>query len=297
MKIVIAGGSGLIGRALAKALVARGDQVSVLSRQKAAGPPTTIWDASNSGAWQQVLEGAEAIINLAGENIAQGRWTEARKKRIIESRINSTRALVAAHSSAQRRPGVFICASAVGYYGDRGDEVLDESSPPGHDFLANLCEQWEREALVLQALGTRTVCLRIGVVLAREGGALAKMLPIFRLGLGGPLGSGRQWLSWISLDDVVGLIEHAIDREISGPFNATTPHPATSRDFARALGQALHRPAILPVPGFALRLGLGEMAGMLLGGQRVNPKKALESGYAFKHPDLDSALRAELGIC
>lgn len=297
-RAVISGGTGFIGRALASALAAAGYQVTLLSRRPAingSGPvQTMLWDGISSGSWQAVLDGAAAVVNLAGESVAEGRWTAARKKTLADSRLLSTRALVAGLSSAKTHPAVFISASAVGYYGDRGGEAVDENSPPGQDFLARVCSQWEHEAQVASALGVRTVNLRIGVVLDKEGGALAKMLFPFKMGAGGPLGSGRQWMSWIARQDLTGLILHLIKSDLAGPVNAVAPEPVTNRDFSRALGRALRRPALLPVPGFALRLALGEMAGMLLNGQKVMPKRALESGYRFKFPDIDSALQTLL---
>ncbi|MBI3554419.1 MAG: TIGR01777 family protein [Elusimicrobia bacterium] len=296
MKIVIAGGTGFIGRALASASAAAGDEVVVLSRRPSLGAPkTVVWDGASTGSWQQALEGADAVVNLSGESVAEARWNEPRKKLLISSRLNATRALVAALSAAKQRPKVFLSSSAVGYYGDRGDELLDESSKPGSDFLSKLCQDWEKEARVAEPLGVRTVVLRTGIVLAQGGGALSKMLPIFKTGFGGPLGNGGQWMSWIALEDLVGLIRHAVVREVSGPLNGTAPNPAVNKDFSRALGRALGRPALLPAPAFALRLALGEMAGMLLGGQRALPKRLLETGYSFKRPDLESALRSIIG--
>lgn len=298
MKIVIAGGTGLIGRHLRAACAAAGHESILLSRRERdarSQPPTTaLWDGTSPGPWQGALEGADAVVNLCGESVAQGRWTASRKKALVDSRIGPTRALVSAVSAAKRRPRVFVSASAVGYYGDRGDEPLDEGAKPGSDFLAGLCEAWEREARLIEPLGVRVVCLRIGVVLAPDGGALAKMLPIFRLGLGGRLGGGRQWMSWIAISDLTDLMLFALSHEITGPLNATAPNPVANRDFTAALGRSLGRPALLPAPGLALRLALGEMAQLLLGGQKVLPRKALESGFAFKHPQVDAALRAAL---
>jgi len=290
MKLVIAGGTGLVGRALVAASPA--DEVVVLSRRASIGTPkTVVWDGASSGPWQNALEGADAVVNLAGESVADGRWTAARKKILTDSRINATRALVAAISAAKKRPRVFVSASAVGFYGDRADEPLDENAKPGSGFLARLCQEWEKEARVAEPLGVRTVVLRIGVVLSKEGGALAKMTPLFKTGFGGPLGGGGQWMSWIDAEDLAALIRHAIASELSGPVNATAPEPATNRDFSGTLGSVLFRPAILPAPAFALRLILGEMSEMLLGGQKVLPKKALASGFVFKHPSVDAALR------
>lgn len=296
MKVVIAGGTGLIGRALAAACASRGYAAVVLSRRPAPGdPPSFVWDGANSGPWQEALEGADAVVNLAGENVAAGRWTPARKKALRDSRINSTRALVAAISTAKQRPKVFVNSSATGYYGDRGEDSIDEGSAPGADFLARLCVDWEREAQVAEPLGIRTICLRTGIVLSRGGGALAKMLPIFKLGLGGRLGAGAQWMSWIAIDDLTDLLLYALSHDLAGPINGTAPNPVTNKDFTAALARVVGRPAFLPAPALALRLALGEMSGMLLGGQKVMPKKALESGFVFKHPQVEAAIRAALG--
>lgn len=296
MRIVVAGGTGFIGRALCARLAALSHEVTVLTRggKALAGTRAAVWDGSGPGEWEKALDGTFAVINLAGESVAAGRWTEARKKALVDSRILSTRALVGAMKAAKAKPKVFISASAVGYYGDRGDTELDETSPPGQDFLAKLCQAWEREANGAEAAGTRIVNLRIGVVLGMGGGALGKMLLPFNLGLGGPLGRGDQWMSWISLEDLVGLVLHLMNGGVSGPVNAAAPHPVTNRDFSSALGKALGRPAFMPAPAFALRFLLGEMADMLLGGQQAVPVKALKANYLFQHPDIDSALKSVL---
>ena len=280
VKVVVVGGTGFIGSAFCARLAAAGDEAVALSGRLSVGE------------LRSALQGAEAVVNLAGAPVAKSRWTAGTKIVLAESRLGTTRKIVAELSDF--RVGTFVCASAVGYYGDRGDERLVESSTPGNDFLAGLCVGWEAEARRAEALGTRTVRLRLGVVLGRGGGALAEMLPLFRLGLGGPFGSGRQWLSWISLEDATGLIVHLLRGEAAGAVNATSPNPATNRDFAAALGRALRRPALIRTPAFALRLALGERAGLLLGGQRALPERALKAGYSFKHPDLDSALAAAL---
>jgi hypothetical protein len=233
----------------------------------------------------------EAVFHLAGEPIAEGRWTAARKERLRESRVRGTRNLVAAMESLGERPRVLVSASAVGFYGDRGDEVLDESAPPGSDFLAALCRDWEAEAGRARALGIRVVTPRTGIVLDRTGGALARMLTPFKLGLGGRLGSGRQWMPWIHLDDLVGLLLHAAAKdEVRGAMNAVGPAPVTNREFTRTLGSVLKRPAIFPVPNFALRLAFGEMASVLLGSQRVAPRVAEKTGYQFRYTSLEKAL-------
>lgn len=296
MRILIAGGTGFIGSALCGSLASAGDEVALLTRKSRPSLPfrAALWDGSSLGDWQSALDGADAVVNLAGESVAEGRWTESRKKLLKDSRILPTRALVSAMAGAKVRPKVFVSASAVGYYGDRGGTELTEDSGPGADFLAKLCSDWEAEAMKAKAHGLRVVSLRIGIVLGRGGGALAKMLPPFKLGLGGPLGSGNQWMSWIARDDLVDFIRHLLISEVEGPVNATAPHPVTNHDFSAALGRALRRPAFLPAPAFALRLAFGEMAGMLLGSQKVIPARALKSGYEFRYPDIDSALKAVL---
>jgi hypothetical protein len=249
-----------------------------------AGPPSA-----------SAFHGVEVVFNLAGEPVAGGRWTAERKRRIRESRVLGTRNLVAGLAGMERRPRVLVSASAVGYYGDRGDEALDETSSPGHDFLADVCVEWEREALAAERLGIRVVCVRTGIVLARGGGALARMLTLFRMGAGGKLGSGRQWMPWIHLDDEVGILLHAMkDARIHGAINAVGPRPVTNAELTRTLGHALHRPTFLPVPETALRMAFGEMSEILTASQRVLPKEAERTGYAFKHADLAGALTAVL---
>jgi len=235
------------------------------------------------------------VFNLAGEPVAEGRWTAERKRRIRDSRVLGTRNLVAGLAGLESRPQVLVTASAVGYYGDRGDEALDETSSPGHGFLADVCVEWEREALAAERLGIRVVCVRTGIVLARGGGALARMLTPFRMGAGGKLGDGRQWMPWINLDDEVGILLHAMnDDRIHGAINAVGPRPVTNAAFTRALGHAVHRPAFLPMPKTALRLAFGEMSVILTASQRVLPKEAERTGYTFKHPELAGALAAVL---
>ncbi|HLK10526.1 MAG TPA: TIGR01777 family oxidoreductase [Candidatus Binatia bacterium] len=289
MRVVVTGATGLIGRALCRALAGAGHAPAGVGRRPALVPaPTVTWDRLG-----EALRDAQAVVNLAGEPIAARRWTRAQKARIRDSRVLATRALVEGMAAASPRPTVLVSASAVGWYGPRGDEPLDETAAPGEGFLAEVCRAWEGEALRAEALGVRVVLLRIGVVLAPDGGALARMLIPFRAGLGGPLGNGRQWVSWVHRDDVVGLVLAALATDVwRGPVNATAPAPVTNRDFARALGRVLGRPAVLPAPALALRLALGEMASMLLTGQRVLPKVAEERGYAFRHPGLAAALEA-----
>ncbi len=297
MDILLAGGTGFIGRALTEALTARGDRVTLLTRSAAsaasapAGTRAVVWDGRASGDWIGTADGADAVVNLSGESVAGGRWTPARKLALIKSRVDSTRALVAAISQASRRPRVLVNASAVGYYGEVPEGEVPENAPQGRDFLAALCGQWEREALAAEPLGTRVVLARLGVVLARGGGALARMELPFKLGLGGPMGSGRQAFPWIHRDDALGALRFALDSgELSGPVNFVAPGAVTNAEFSKALGRALRRPALLPAPAFAVRLALGEMSSMLLGGQRAVPGKLAVAGYAFKHPDIAGAL-------
>lgn len=298
MKIVVAGGSGFIGEPLVRRLLAKGHDVAVLSRDpaKVKAGRGVAWDGKSQGGWSAEAAAADVLINLAGENVGDGRWTDARKQRLIASRLDSTRALVEAMRSAPPQPRTFISASAVGLYGDRGDETLDELTHPGRGFLANLVKQWEDAAREAELL-SRLVIVRFGVVLAADGGALAKLLLPFKLGAGGPIGNGRQWMSWVDRDDALRLIEWAIETEsAAGVYNATAPHPATNRDFARALAAALHRPAVLPTPAFALRLAFGaDMANeMLIGGQRVLPAHAQREGFHFEYPTLEQSLAHQL---
>jgi uncharacterized protein (TIGR01777 family) len=280
MRIVIAGGSGFLGRALRRSLGAAGHQVEILTRRA-------------SGPWARALDGAGAVVNLAGEGIADKRWTAARKQALLGSRLDATNSLVKAIAELSSPPGVFVSASGAGYYGPCGDERITEAAPAGHDFLGELAAAWEAAAAPAAAR-CRLVLLRTGLVMGAEG-ALAKMRLPFSLGLGGRLGSGRQWMPWISVDDCAGLTARLItDERAAGPFNLSAPEPVTNADFTRALGRVLHRPTIFPVPAFALRLALGELSDALLTGQRAVPEKALALGYAFRHTDLDAALAAAL---
>lgn len=297
MRVVITGGTGLIGSALARDLGAAGHDVVVLTRDLARGgslPPgvrAAQWDGKSAAGWAALLDGDTAIVHLAGESVA-GRWTTSRKRRIRESRVESGRAVLAAIRQAAEKPRALLQGSAVGYYGACGDEVVTESHPPGQDFLASVCGEWEGATAEAESLGVRRAVLRTGVVLSGEGGALPRMALPFRLMAGGPLGSGRQWLPWIHIADEVGAIRFLLEREDArGPFNLTAPRPLTSRDFSRALGKALHRPSLAPAPAFALRLVLGEMAEALLHGQRAVPHRLLELGYVFRFPEALGALR------
>ncbi len=298
MNVVLAGGTGFIGGALAQALAARGDRVVLLTRDPDAAranlgatASAVGWDGKSSGEWAKALDGADAVVNLSGG--AMGRWTPANKLALLKSRIDSTRALVAALSSAARKPKVLVNASAVGFYGDVPDGEVTESSAQGRDFLASVCGQWEREALAAEPLGVRVVLARVGVVLGEGGGALSMMAPPFKLFVGGPLGSGRQGFPWIHRDDAVGAILFALDSDkLSGPVNLTGPVAEDNEGFCAALGRALGRPSWIRVPAFAVRLAVGEMADMLLGGQTAVPRKLLDAGYKFKYADADAALAA-----
>jgi uncharacterized protein (TIGR01777 family) len=297
MKITLTGASGLIGTRLVRALRERGDELTVLSRDPGRSAPPGVravaWDPLAGPAPVDALAGADAVVHLAGENVAQ-RWTPDARRAILASRETGTRNLVAGLRAAQAAgpaPRALVSASAVGYYGPRGDERLDESAPAGADFLAGVCVAWEREASAAAELGLRVVCVRTGVVLDAGGGALAKMLLPFRLGIGGPVAGGEQYMPWIAAQDLVALYLAALDDERwSGPVNAAAPDPVTNRDFSKALGRALHRPAIAPIPGFAIRLLYGEMAEIVTEGQRAVPARALDLGFAFAYADLDAAL-------
>ena len=295
MKTVIAGGSGFVGRALAASLLEAGHQVTVLTRRpgRTKLPPGAVeaaWDPTRPGDWALTLEGADAVINLSGAGIADGRWSPARKRELLESRTIPTRAIVDALERSKRRPAVFVNASAIGAYGSVGGPA-DEGTKDGSGFLADLCAAWEAEARRAESLGVRTVLLRIGVVLGKDGGALKRMLLPFKLGLGGRLGSGTQWFPWVHIDDVCGLTLEALrDTRYRGPVNAVAPGSVTNAEFTRALARAVHRPAVFPVPGPILRALLGEMSGMLLEGRRVDPAFAVAKGYSFRKPEIDGAL-------
>jgi uncharacterized protein len=292
MVVAIAGGSGFLGRLLAARLAREGHRVLVLTR-KTGRPDSITWQPDGSpGALSARLEGLDAVVNLAGENLASGRWTTARKQALLSSRVLPTRTLASAMNACAQPPRVFVSGSAVGYYGPHGDDPVTEASPPGTDFLARICVEWEEEARATGAR-TRLVIMRSGVVLSKDGGALQKMLLPFRLGLGATLGSGTQYFPWIHADDWVSMVLWLIQNdEASGAFNAAAPAPVTNRAFTRTLGRVLGRPAILAAPAFAMRLAMGEMADMVLHGQRVMPVRAQQSGFLFTHGALEPALQS-----
>lgn len=300
MRVIVTGGTGFIGAKLCERLVAKGHDVIALTRDASRSrdhvhPRVRVVSWAEGAAWEGFVDGAGALVNLAGETIAQ-RWTASAKARIAQSRLNAAARLKAAVERAAQKPSVLVNASAVGYYGPRGDETLAEDAPAGHDFLAKLCVDWEAAARSFEPMGLRVALLRTGIVLGREGGALAKMLPPFKAFLGGPLGSGKQWMSWIHEGDLVDLYVFAIENAaVSGPVNATAPNPVTMRDFATALGRALHRPSFAKAPAAAIRFALGEMATVVLDGQRVVPKKALDLGFTFRFTDVLAALRDAVG--
>jgi uncharacterized protein (TIGR01777 family) len=298
MRVIVTGGTGLIGRALTASLVARRDEVVVLSRdpRRATGLPTQAhleqWDGASSRGWAAFIDASTAIVNLAGEGIAAGRWTAGRKQRILSSRVNAAMAVVDAVRGAPVKPRVVIQASAVGYYGPRGHDVITEDAPPGRDYLAGVCAQWELASAGIESFGVRRAIIRTGVVLSLAGGALPRLLLPFWLFVGGPLGSGTQELPWIHLDDEVAAILRLIDDDgARGPFNLSAPRPLTNAEFGRVLGRVVGRPAVLSTPSFGLRLAFGEMATVVLDGQRAVPKHLLDRGYAFRYPDAESALR------
>ncbi|MFT7679147.1 MAG: hypothetical protein ACI8QC_003147 [Planctomycetota bacterium] len=296
MQIAITGASGLVGTQLALALREGGHAVLKLVRREAQAADEVLWHPGQPDQELAGLAGVDAVVHLAGEGVAAKRWTSAQKKVIEGSRVGVTHELVRSLGRLDPRPRTFVCANAVGIYGDRGDELLDESSSDGAGFLAGVCRAWEDAAMTAGDFGMRVVSLRIGLVLAKQGGALAKMLLPFRLGLGGRLGSGKQWMSWIALDDMVRAIVHALECEqLSGPVNLVSPGPVTNREFTAALGSALRRPTVMPMPGPVARLLFGQMADeLLLGGTRVEPSALLQSGFVFEQPELAACLRTVL---
>lgn len=300
MKVTLTGATGRIGSQLVAALLERGDEVTVLTRspdkaRAALGDVQAFaWDLTAQPAPAEALTGRDAVVHLAGEDVGQ-RWNAKVKQEIRDSRELGTRNLVAGIAAAAEKPPLLVSGSASGYYGPRGDERVDEKEPPGTDFLAEVCVAWEREAERAAELGTRVIRVRTGIVLDKDGGALSKMLMPFKLGVGGPIGGGKQYMPWISLDDEVGILLAAIDSSsFSGPINASAPTPVTNKAFGRALGGALHRPAFNPTPGFAIKALYGEMAIIVLTGVNMVPGRAPELGYTFQHPDLDEALAAAL---
>jgi uncharacterized protein (TIGR01777 family) len=298
MRVIITGGTGLIGRALSADLASDGHEVIVLSRspERATGLPASVraerWDARTADGWAHLADGADAIVNLAGENIGAGRWTEERKRRILDSRLDAGRAVVQAVEQASQKPGVVIQASGIGYYGPRGDEEITEDGLPGNDFLAQVAFRWEASTEPVEALGLRRAIIRTGVVLSAKEGAFPRLLLPFRLFVGGPLGSGRQWFPWIHLEDEAAAIHYLIENEAaSGPFNLSAPNPLTNAEFSRVLGRVMGRPAFMPTPGFALRLLFGEMATLVLDGQRGVPRRLSGLGFQFRFPEAEAALR------
>ncbi len=301
MRVVITGGTGLIGRALAKNLGTDGHDVIVLTRapERAGTLPAGVhaerWDGRTGADWAPLADGADAIVNLAGENLAERRWTAEHKRRILESRLNAGRAVVEAVEVATRKPRAVVQASAVGYYGAHGDEEVTEETGPGQDFLAGVCLEWEASTGPVEGQGVRRAIARSAVVLASEGGSLTRMLRPFRLFVGGPLGSGRQWFPWIHIGDEVAALRFLIENEsASGAFNLSAPNPVTNAEFSRALGRVLGRPAFMRTPAFVLRLVFGEVATVLVEGQRVVPRRLLDSGFAFRFPEAAEALRSLL---
>ena len=289
MKILISGGTGFVGRALVGQAFAAGHSVTVASRRPA--------DVHMAFAQLKIvanypdLSGFDAVVQLSGENLFAKRWNDAQKEVIRKSRIESARAIVDALAKAEKKPRAYVQASAIGFYGsDRGEELLDESAAPGDDFLAGVCREWESTAAKARELGVATTCLRTGIVLGKGGGALAQMIPPFKLGLGGPIGAGRQWMSWVHIQDLARLIVFALEKELDGPLNGVAPEPARNKDFTKALGKVLHRPTIFPIPPFGLKLRFGEVADVLTGSLRCSAERALASGFQFKHPTLEKTL-------
>lgn len=301
MRVIITGGTGLIGSALATTLAERGDEVVILSRDpsRATGFPVAArvvgWDGRTSNGWGSLVDGSTAIVNLAGESIAAGRWTSERKQRIRDSRLNAGQAVEQAVREASEMPRVVIQASAVGYYGPRDDAPVSEDASPGDDFLARTCVDWEASTRSVEDVGVRRAIIRTGVVLSTSAGALPRMVMPFRFFIGGPLGSGRQFLPWIHLDDEVAAIQFLLDRrDASGPFNLSGPQPVTNSEFSRILGKVMGRPAVFPTPAFGLRLAFGEMATIVLDGQRAVPRRLTDLGFGFRYSDPEPALRALL---
>jgi len=296
MKILISGSHGLVGSALAKALQQSGDEVLSLVRGKASSSNQIEWDPKQGLLSLDSIEGLDTVVHLAGEAIAEGRWSDEKKQRIRDSRVQGTRLLAEKVAAMASPPRVFVSASAIGFYGNRGDELLTEQSRAGRDFLADVCVEWERATEAVQARGIRTVLARFGIILSTKGGALAKMLPPFRMGVGGRVGNGKQWMSWIALEDVVAGLLHVMKTEsVKGAVNFVAPNPVTNAEFTKKLGNALSRPTIFPIPVFGIRLAFGEMAdALLLSSQRVKPAVLEASGFEFQYVELSNALKAIL---
>lgn len=294
--VAISGASGLVGKDLSELLRENGHRVIPMTRKKTPGSDAIVWDTSKGVENPAQLESVDTIVHLAGENIAGGRWNAAIKERIRSSRVDGTRSLVQSIAKVQKRPKTLVCASAIGFYGERGDAILTESEPAGHGYLSDVCKSWEQEAMAAKDLGLRVVCVRIGVVLSPKGGALAKMLLPFKLGAGGIVGNGKQYWSWIGLNDLVRAIAFCVENEsVSGPVNAVSPEPLTNYDFTKGVGKVLKRPTIFPLPAFMARLVLGEMADeLLLSSIRVVPNQLQQHGFKFDQPDLISCLEHEL---
>jgi uncharacterized protein (TIGR01777 family) len=299
MKIIITGATGFIGRALSAGLLEAGYHVVALSRNAdrgreilGGGVVVVEWDGKSSQGWKELANGAYGIVNLVGENISNGRWTQKKKQRILQSRLDAGKAVVEAVAEAKKKPRVVIQSSGIGYYGSTSDEMIDESSPPGKGFLVEVADQWEASSKQVESLGTRHVIIRTGVVLGSEGGAFPRLLTPFRFFVGGPLGSGKQWLPWIHLHDEVKAIRFLMEKEdLNGPFNLCAPEPITMKEFSQTLGKIMRRPSWLPIPGLMLRLLFGQMAEeALLSGQRALPRRLLDGGYRFKYPNLNPAL-------
>jgi hypothetical protein len=296
MKILITGSHGLVGTALIKSLEPEGHEIFRLVRYAPHSPTEIEWSPERYSIALARLEGFDAVVHLAGEPIAEGRWTEEKKRKIRESRVKGTRLLGDALANLSSPPKTFLCASAIGYYGDRGDELLTETSAPGNDFLANVCVEWEKATALAAEKGIRVVNTRFGIILSQDGGALKKMLPPFRMGIGGQIGNGKQWMSWIALDDVVGAIKFALEHLLlRGPINFVAPYPVRNAEFTKILGRVLSRPTLFPIPAFGVRLMFGEMAdALLLSSQRVEPERLKQAAYQFRYPSLEAAFRRSL---
>ncbi len=293
MRVLVSGSHGLVGTALTKSLAAQGHEISRLVRHAPGSESEVEWSPERYSIAISLLEGFDAVVHLAGESIAEGRWDEEKKRRIRESRSKGTKLLSDALANLARPPKTLICASAVGYYGDRGDELLTEESAPGNDFLAQVCIEWEQATSLAAEKGIRVVNTRFGIILSKDGGALAKMLTPFRMGIGGRVGSGKQWMSWIALDDVISGIEYVMANDaLRGPVNFVAPNPARNEEFTRTLGKVLSRPTLFPIPEFGVRLAFGEMGdALLLSSQRVEPQQLKAAGFQFQFTELERALR------